>query len=83
MVKGRLMAGAYPGDQDPEMHRAKVQGLVDEGIRVFVSLMEEGETNREGRDFAPYEGEAVQRAPNGKVKRHAVRDVWRCRRRRG
>jgi hypothetical protein len=38
VVPGRLLAGAYPGDSDPEAHRAKVQALVDAGIRTFVNL---------------------------------------------
>jgi hypothetical protein len=50
IVPGRLLAGAYPGDSDPETHRVKVQALIDAGIRTFVNLMEEDETNHRRLD---------------------------------
>lgn len=50
----RLMGGAYPGDLKPRIARDKVAALLDVGIRTFVSLMEEGERNRDGVAFAPY-----------------------------
>ncbi|MBM4335037.1 MAG: protein phosphatase [Deltaproteobacteria bacterium] len=51
---GRLMGGAYPGDLDPRIARDKVAALLDVGIRAFVNLMEERESNRDGAAFAPY-----------------------------
>ena len=37
VVPGLLLAGAYPGDSDPEEHQAKVQALLNAGIRTFVA----------------------------------------------
>jgi hypothetical protein len=33
-VPSRLMAGAYPGDPDPDEHQAKVQVLLSAGDRL-------------------------------------------------
>ena len=55
VVPGLLLAGAYPGSPDPEEHRAKIKALLDAGIRAFVNLMEETETNLAGQLFVPYD----------------------------
>ena len=55
MVPGLLLAGAYPGAKDMDERRAKIQALLDAGIRSFVNLMEEGETNYLGERFVPYD----------------------------
>jgi hypothetical protein len=75
VVPGRLLAGAYPGDSDPEAHRAKVQSLVDAGIRTFVNLMEVNETNYAGEPFVPYQNLARQLCPDAHCCRHAIRDL--------
>ena len=46
--KGRLLAGEYPGDPDPETALFKTGCLIRSGIRVFMDLTEEGE-------FIPYD----------------------------
>ena len=75
VVPGRLLAGAYPGDLDPEAHEAKVQVLIDAGIRTFVNLMEEDETNYAGEPFAPYQDLTRQLCPDANCCRHAIRDL--------
>lgn len=40
---GRLLAGEYPGDLDPEVARARLRALLDAGISLFVNLTEAGE----------------------------------------
>jgi hypothetical protein len=51
---GLLCAGCYPGDPDPERRDAKLQGLLDCGIRQVLSLMEANEKSHGGRPFEPY-----------------------------
>lgn len=51
----RLLAGEYPGSEDPATARRKLRSLLDAGIRTIVNLMEEHETNANGQPFAPYE----------------------------
>jgi len=75
VVPRLLLAGEYPGDPDPDKHRAKVQTLLDAGIRTFVNLMEEDETNRVGEPFVPYDGLAKQLCPDVSCCRHAIRDL--------
>ena len=72
---GFLLAGAYPGDADPAKHAQKVEALVNAGIRIFVNLMEEHETNYSGEPFAPYQGLAGQFWPEVVCVRHPIRDL--------
>jgi uncharacterized glyoxalase superfamily protein PhnB len=44
VVPDLLLAGAYPGDSDPDEHRRKIQTLVDADVRAFVNLMTEFQT---------------------------------------
>ena len=57
VVEGALLAGAYPGAPDPEAHAAKLRTLFGLGLRTFIDLMEEGETNNAGQRFRPYAGQ--------------------------
>ena len=75
VVPGLLLAGEYPGDPGPDKHRAKVQALLDAGIRTFVNLMEEEETNHVGQPFVSYDGLASQLCPDVSCCRHAIRDL--------
>lgn len=43
VVPRRLLAGEYPGSQQPEDARAKVRTLLHAGVTAFVDLTEEGE----------------------------------------
>ncbi len=75
VVPGLLLAGAYPGDHDPDDHRAKIEALLAAGIRTFVNLMEEHETNWAGQPFVPYDALAREICPEACCRRHAIRDV--------
>ena len=48
VVAGQLLAGAYPGKIDPDEHLERLTGLFDSGMRTFVNLMEEDESNNAG-----------------------------------
>ncbi len=54
VLDGVFLAGAYAGRPDPADHEARLSGLFDAGMRTFVNLMEEDETNNEGKAFVPY-----------------------------
>ncbi len=75
VVPGLLLAGEYPGDPDPDKHQAKVRTLLDAGIRTFVNLMEEKETNHAGKPFVPYDRLAKRLCPDVSCRRHAIRDL--------
>jgi protein-tyrosine phosphatase len=75
VVPRLLLAGAYPGDPDPDEHRAKVRALLDAGIRMFVNLMEEDETNYAGEPFVPYQDLAKQLCPDTSCCRYPIRDL--------
>jgi len=70
-----LLAGAYPGDPDPDEHQAKLHALLDAGIRMFVNLMEEDETNYAGEPFVAYQELAEQLCPDVRCYRHAIPDL--------
>jgi hypothetical protein len=75
VVPRLLLAGAYPGDPDPAEHHRKVKSLVDGGIRVFVNLMEENETDYAGRPFVPYQDLARQICPRVVCVRFPIQDL--------
>jgi protein-tyrosine phosphatase len=58
-----------------QVTRVKVQALVDAGIRTFVNLMEEDETNYAGETFVPYQDLARQLCPGARCCRLAIRDL--------
>ncbi|MCC9608059.1 dual specificity protein phosphatase family protein [Blastopirellula sp. JC732] len=76
VIPSRLLAGAYPGHPDPAEHRARIDALVDAGIRLFVNLMETGETNQKGQPFVPYDDVARGRASEASMRRYAIRDLY-------
>jgi len=55
ILRGKLLAGFYPGDPDPEMAKCKIGTLLKRGIRYFMNLMEEDEKTRFGavRPYSP------------------------------
>jgi ADP-ribosyl-[dinitrogen reductase] hydrolase len=55
VVPGRFLAGAYPGSPEAKAHRQRIEQLWQAGIRTFISLVEEHETNNSGEPFAPYD----------------------------
>ena len=62
VVAGQLLAGAYPGSPDPAAHRQRVETFWHVGIRTFINLIEEGETNLSGKPFTRYDDLARQLA---------------------
>ena len=75
IVPDLLLAGAYPGDPDPGERHRKVQALLDSGVRLFLNLMEEGETNHAGDPFVSYADLAQQLCPDVLCVRHLIRDL--------
>jgi len=57
VMQGTLLAGAYPGQPDPAKHLARLQALYDAGMRTFINLQEEGETNNARQPFVRYDGD--------------------------
>ena len=49
VVSGKLLAGYYPGDREPDTSRAKLQSLLDAGVRHMVNLVEEERLDYYGR----------------------------------
>lgn len=62
VVPGKLLAGCYPGDADPEREYMKLNGLVKAGVRFVFNLMEEDEVNHLGQSFKPYGPALADRA---------------------
>ena len=75
VIENCLLAGAYPGDSDPGEHNPKVQALLAAGIRTFINLMEEDETNTAGQPFVPYDGLVRQVCPEAICCRHPIQDL--------
>ena len=54
VVPGKLLAGGYPGSEDPMEEKGNLKGLIQVGIRHVISLMEPQEYNRPDDPFPPY-----------------------------
>ena len=55
VVENLLLAGAYPGHPNSHAHKKRISGLWEAGMRTFINLMEEGETNNTGQAFVRYD----------------------------
>jgi ADP-ribosylglycohydrolase len=55
VVEGKFLAGAYPGSPDENKHRQRIEELWSAGIRTFINLVEEDETNNSGKSFHRYD----------------------------
>lgn len=64
VVQDRLLAGAYPGRPASAEHLARLNVLFDAGMRTFINLQEEGETNNSGQTFVRYDGDLRDIAAN-------------------
>ena len=53
-VPGKLLAGGYPGSEDPIKEERNLTRLIQAGIRHVISLMEPREYNRPDDPFPPY-----------------------------
>ena len=54
VVPGKLLAGCYPGSEDPIEEERNLKGLIQAGIRHVISLLEPTEYNLPDDPFAPY-----------------------------
>ncbi len=54
VVPGRLLAGPYPGDLQPDNAARRMSALLDCGIRHVINLMKAEEVNHQGQLFVPY-----------------------------
>lgn len=75
VIPGLLLAGAYPGNPDPEKHRQKLRVLLDAGVRTFVNLMQQDEVDHQGHSFAPYEDDVKQAIRATRCLRIPIRDL--------
>ncbi|MFT7542793.1 MAG: putative protein tyrosine phosphatase [Gammaproteobacteria bacterium] len=75
VVPEKLLAGAYPGAPTAVAHQKKVEDLLDAGVRAFVDLMEQDETNHEGKTFTPYQDLVCSMAPDATCERFAIKDL--------
>lgn len=57
VLDNRLLAGAYPGRPDPKQHQQRIKTLFEAGMRTFINLQEENETNNNGIPFVRYDDE--------------------------
>jgi hypothetical protein len=77
-AQGRLLAGCYPGDVNPEKARRKLKGLIDCGVDRVVNLMEAAEVDHNGKPFVDYRTplEILARESSRaiQVERHPLRD---------
>jgi hypothetical protein len=80
VVPGKLLAGCYPGSENPEEARIRMRALLDHGMRHFLDLMEPGEFNWNGKPFVPYaprlKAMADERGVETTFDRLAIRDGW-------
>ena len=67
VVPGKLLAGCYPGSDDPIEEEKNLIGLIQAGIRHVISLMEPQEYNRPDDPFPPYVDHMESIAENMKV----------------
>jgi len=78
VVPGKLLAGYYPGDADPQVMDTKLNALLDCGVTVVISLMEADEDDLFGRTFPPYQDRlrelAWQRGKRIRWQRMPIRD---------
>lgn len=68
VVEGLLLAGAYPGHPDSTTHSDRVNGLFKAGMRTFINLVEENETNNSGKPFRRYDDLLRQLALKSKTR---------------
>ena len=50
-----FLAGPYPGHYNASEHQKKIRQIVDAGIRTFINLMHDDETDHERRPFRGYD----------------------------
>ena len=73
VVPGKLLAGYNPGDLDTSTMEKKLKGLLQNGIRYVINLMEENEHNWDGKYFRSYEDDIKRYAGQAGVEITLVR----------
>ncbi len=63
MIPKRLLASAYPGEENPDDHKARTRQFIDAGVQVIVNIMEIEELKR----FTPYQDIMLQHAKEGNI----------------
>jgi hypothetical protein len=69
----RLIAGFYPGDQDPKKRDRKLEGLLDCGVSRIMNLMEADESDYSGKPFDAYERRFLELASQRGISAACVR----------
>lgn len=76
---GKILAGPYPGDEQPSMMDERLGGLLDAGIRSIICLQEEDELNHGNRPFPIYRRRFMQLAAQRGIEvaclRFAIKDM--------
>lgn len=67
VIPGRFLAGFYPGDQNAQVARDKLNALLECGVQRVINLMAVDETNDGGDPFFAYEGELVSLAAENQL----------------
>jgi len=62
VVPNTLLAGCYPGSRDQDEATRRLQGLLKNGIRCVINLMEEHEIDHTGNGFVPYDSLLLKEA---------------------
>jgi len=75
VVPDLLLAGPYPGAPDPAEHHKKIRSILNAGVRTFVNLMHEDETDMENRPFVPYDGLIQHLCPGANFMRYPISDL--------
>ncbi len=63
MIDKLLLASAYPGEKNPDDHKARTRQFIDAGVQVIVNMMEIEELKR----FTPYQDIMLQHAQEGTI----------------
>ena len=64
VIPGKLLAGCYPGSEDPMEEERNLKGLIQARIRHVISLMETQEYDRSDDPFPPYVDHMESNAQN-------------------
>ena len=67
VIPGKLLAGGYPGSEDPIEEESNLKGLIQAGIRHVISLLEPQEYNSPQDPFPPYVDHMESIAQNLKI----------------
>ena len=80
VVPGKFLAGCYPGSENKDEAHLKLKGLLDNGIRHVIDLMEPGELNWNEKGFRPYAPQMQRLAEAASIEitfdRMAIKDRW-------